>query len=287
MVCSQVFDHTSVLQFLESIVKVREPNISSWRRAVCGDLSSCFQPAAKSRGNDPDFPGRDAVLERIHKAQFRPLPASFRRSHDARQEPGVRPSLPLPYELYAAGALTPDRRSVEISLEARKGTGAPFHVYTPRLYRGRADLRTRAYAVEAGKKITDTWDLEGFDRAVYSLAIHGPNGFLRELSGSAADPAITLRCDYKSSGDLAVLVTNTGKTPHTIRLANHMYKGRDYSATVKPGETSTIPLKLAASHSWFDFTLKVDGADLFTRRCAGRVETGRLGFSDPVMGGLA
>jgi phospholipase C len=32
---SQVFDHTSVLRFLEQWTGVREPNISRWRRAVC------------------------------------------------------------------------------------------------------------------------------------------------------------------------------------------------------------------------------------------------------------
>ncbi|HEY9028219.1 MAG TPA: phospholipase C, phosphocholine-specific, partial [Burkholderiaceae bacterium] len=38
-VCSQVFDHTSVIRFLEKRFGVIEPNISPWRRAVCGDLT--------------------------------------------------------------------------------------------------------------------------------------------------------------------------------------------------------------------------------------------------------
>ena len=37
---SQVFDHTSVIRFLERRFGVFEPNISPWRRAVCGDLTS-------------------------------------------------------------------------------------------------------------------------------------------------------------------------------------------------------------------------------------------------------
>src|SRR5262249_16961380 len=37
-VASELFDHTSVLRFLESWTGVHEPNISAWRRAVCGDL---------------------------------------------------------------------------------------------------------------------------------------------------------------------------------------------------------------------------------------------------------
>jgi phospholipase C len=37
-VCGNVFDHTSVLRLLETVFAVREPNISQWRRATCGNL---------------------------------------------------------------------------------------------------------------------------------------------------------------------------------------------------------------------------------------------------------
>ncbi|MFH7112144.1 alkaline phosphatase family protein, partial [Achromobacter xylosoxidans] len=39
---SEVFDHTWVLRFVERRFGVAEPNISPWRRAVCGDLTSIF-----------------------------------------------------------------------------------------------------------------------------------------------------------------------------------------------------------------------------------------------------
>ena len=42
-VCSQPFDHSSVLQFLEQFTGVREPNISDWRRSTFGDLTSAFR----------------------------------------------------------------------------------------------------------------------------------------------------------------------------------------------------------------------------------------------------
>jgi phospholipase C len=41
-VCSQPFDHTSVLQFLEKFTGVREPNITPWRRETFGDLTAAF-----------------------------------------------------------------------------------------------------------------------------------------------------------------------------------------------------------------------------------------------------
>ncbi len=42
-VCSQPFDHTSVLQFLEKFTGVKEPNITDWRRKTFGDLTSAFR----------------------------------------------------------------------------------------------------------------------------------------------------------------------------------------------------------------------------------------------------
>ena len=38
-VCSDVFDHTSQLRFLEELFGVTAPNISDWRRATAGDLT--------------------------------------------------------------------------------------------------------------------------------------------------------------------------------------------------------------------------------------------------------
>ena len=47
-VCSQPFDHTSVLQFLEKFTGVAEPNISDWRRKTFGDLTAAFRFEAES-----------------------------------------------------------------------------------------------------------------------------------------------------------------------------------------------------------------------------------------------
>jgi phospholipase C len=319
-VCSQVFDHTSVLQLLEKVLshklgkEVRETNISAWRRAVCGDLSSAFQPASAALPDKLEFPQRDAVLERIHKAQFKPLPSGYRKLAAAdiqqftrdrfsaswmpQQEKGVRPSLPLPYQLYAMGRLSDDRKSLEISMEAgreifgAKSAGSPFHVYTRGKFRQQVSLRTRAYAVEAGKRVTDTWALDGFDdKGAYHLCVCGPNGFLRELVGSSEDPPIDIHCEYVrkspmgATGDLEVAVTNRDhERSYSFQIVDHAYQSGNHSATVKPGKKSAIVLRLAKSFSWYDFTIKVAGSNGFARRCAGRVETANAGYSDPAMG---
>ena len=50
---SDVFDHTSLIRLIEARFGVREPNISSWRRRTCGDLTSVFRFSA-SPGRYPE-----------------------------------------------------------------------------------------------------------------------------------------------------------------------------------------------------------------------------------------
>ena len=45
-VCSDVFDHTSILRFLERRFGTPVPNLSAWRRAAVGDLTSALNFAA-------------------------------------------------------------------------------------------------------------------------------------------------------------------------------------------------------------------------------------------------
>jgi phospholipase C len=48
-VASETFDHTSVLQFLEQVTGVTEPNMTAWRRQTFGDLTSAlgFSPVRR------------------------------------------------------------------------------------------------------------------------------------------------------------------------------------------------------------------------------------------------
>ena len=56
-VCSDTFDHTSHLRFLETRFGVEAPNISAWRRSVTGDLTT----AVLSGGRDASVPALPAT----------------------------------------------------------------------------------------------------------------------------------------------------------------------------------------------------------------------------------
>jgi phospholipase C len=73
-VCSDLFDHTSALVFLEKFTGVREPNISEWRRNTFGDMTSAlrFGDARKEMPSLPDTSGPLRLAE--YEATFLPRP---------------------------------------------------------------------------------------------------------------------------------------------------------------------------------------------------------------------
>jgi phospholipase C len=329
---SQVFDHTSSLRLLEAFVSkktgrpVMETNISSWRRTVCGDLSSAFRPYNGEPVPEPEFLSRNEVLESIHQAQFKKLPSDYKLlSPDAvarmredlysspdmpRQEKGIRPSCALPYELYADGGLAADKKHFGIRFAAASevfgsaASGSPFQVYAPGKYRMRNDparfesVRTWSYAVKAGDRLEDRWPLAGFEQEQYWLRVYGPNGFFREFRGDAGDPLLDMACRYASAagskkaltGNISLRLRNLAPVPYTIEIRDNAYKtGSVKKILGKAGTASdrqVILLELSGSHQWYDFSVRVQGFERFGKRYAGRVETGRPGFSDPFMGGM-
>ena len=59
-VCSDIFDHTSQLRFLEARFGVTAPNISAWRRSVTGDLTSTLTSIATPVARMPKLPATSA-----------------------------------------------------------------------------------------------------------------------------------------------------------------------------------------------------------------------------------
>ena len=234
-VCSQVFDHTSILQFLEKFLShktglsIHESNISAWRRTVCGDLTSVFRQYSGEKATLPVPVNRDVFFSSINEAQYRPIPHNFKKldMHEIaqarenprsswlpRQEEGVRAACALPYELSADGALGADSKSFVLHLSSgrerfgERTVGAPFRVYAPGKMRARSGTafengRAWDYAVSAGDSLVDEWRLEDFASESYHLQVYGPNGFFREFHGATDDPLLKVKLLPVRSGQTA------------------------------------------------------------------------------------
>ena len=312
-VCSQVFDHTSVLRFLETFLShklgtpVREPNISSWRRAVCGDLTSIFRPAAADERVTLPFESRDEVIEAIHKAQFKAAPSGYApvagadlealRAGDRRalptQERGTRPACPLPYELAADIRLSADRSRVRLGLSAgnrvfgEHAAGAPFTVHA---VRADGDFAVRHYALKPGDALGDTWALSEFASAPAHLRVFGPNGFYREfrlLASHTLDVSLapTIGHDARPTGVLEVEVAlPMGGEALNVEVRDVSYGGDTAKVALLPGATKSVKFDTTRSGGWYDVAVRLEGDRVFECRYAGKVETGAWTTSDPAMG---
>jgi hypothetical protein len=87
-VCSETFDHTSTLRFMEARFGVAEPNISAWRRRTAGDLTSAlrFPQPVVPFPTLPD-PAANLLLEQQEVATF-PAPTVPTVQSLPQQEPG-------------------------------------------------------------------------------------------------------------------------------------------------------------------------------------------------------
>ncbi|MEE1839337.1 phosphocholine-specific phospholipase C [Streptomyces sp. NPDC007076] len=271
-VCSETFDHTSILRFMEKRFGVKETNISPWRRAICGDLTSAFDFSLKitDPADLPDTAGY-APPDRDRHNSYVPKPPA--QGTLPRQEAGARPSRPLSYAPYVDGAADLTTGKYKLTFSAGDQAGAAFQV--------RSQKRTDGpwtYTAAAGKPVSDSWN-SLYSAGSYDLTAHGPNGFLRTFQGNnkAAEPEVKAR---HNAGNLKLTLTNPSTTDAHVTVTN-AYGGERHTYTVRAGATVEQSIDLRATQRWYDLTVVVEGNTGYLRRLAGHVENGKAGSSDP------
>ncbi|WAU83887.1 phospholipase C, phosphocholine-specific [Streptomyces sp. Qhu-G9] len=273
-VCSETLDHTSIVRFMERRFGVEEPNISPWRRAVCGDLTGAFDFSRKD-SRPADLPDTDAYEppDKDRHPDYRPTPPADPKL--PRQERGLRPARPLRYAPWIDGSADPEAGKFTLTFASGRKAGASFHVTS-----GNRTDGPWTYTTEAGKSVADTWN-SAYSNGSYDLTVHGPNGFVRVFKGpgKAAGPEVTARHD---GDDIELTFTNKGSRTAGLKLSSG-YGGRPRSFRVRPGATVRHTVDLRASRRWYDLTVVSDADGSFLRRFAGHVENGRVGVSDPAM----
>ncbi|MBA4808623.1 phosphocholine-specific phospholipase C [Brevundimonas sp.] len=195
---SEVFDHTSVIRFLETRFGVMEHNISPWRRAVCGDLTSCLDFTGADARIVP-LPSTRADAVRAAALEGRTTPPIPTQPSRPEQALGFRPACPSVYALDCT--LETAAESVRLDFINTGSRAAVFHVYD----RHNLEAGPRRYTVEGGRRLQDVWTGGGVD-----LQVMGPDGFHRRFVGAdAGGDAVAARLDWRDGAPLLVL-TGTG-----------------------------------------------------------------------------
>jgi len=271
---SHVYDHTSVIRLIERRFGVAAPQLSPWRRAVCGDLTGAFDfTRTDARPFVGQLPATAGTAARAAALPGRTVPELPEGVQPATQEPGVRPARALPYRPQVAMARAGD----EVQLELRcDGAAAVLQVYDQL----QLEAIPRRYTVAPGATLRDTWRVDA-ERG-YDVWLLGPNGFHRRYQGGA--DVVPVQARLARGGDELVL-----------RLLNPAPRGADVEvramayATHMParqvqlpaGGTAEIRWPAAPTSGWYDLQIVQPGA---SQRLAGRTEDGRPGTTDPAMG---
>ncbi|ACU03397.1 phosphocholine-specific phospholipase C [Pedobacter heparinus] len=312
---SQVFDHTSCIQFLEHFLshktgeKIYEDNISSWRRSLCGDLTSVFRPYNGENIPSPEPVQRIPFLTGIHKAKFEKLPDNFRSPDKnivadilkspilnpnlARQEKGIKPANTIPYELYANGVLDVVNKQFKIDFTAgdrffgAKAKGAGFIVYG-------AD-NNWSFTVDKGDTLSYQWPLHSFQDQAYMLKVYSANGFYRCYKGNAKDPEIALTLSYqteknshRASGNVLLHIKRLAKGRQLkLTITDNSYgKAAVHVVLNQEQHEIFVPLDIKANHCWYDFTVTLAQYSSYSQQFAGHVEHAGESFTDPLMGNV-
>jgi phospholipase C len=289
-VCSELFDHTSVIRFIEKRFghdhNLGESNITPWRRAVCGDLMSAFN---FSNPNDafPTLPSTSGYVppDQNRHPDYVPLPPALQAL--PKQEAGVRPARALPYELFVRVHGEGAANQLTMRFVNTGRTGAVFLVYAAHSLDA-----PRTYTVEAGKRLQDQLPCNA--DGSYDFTVHGPNGFLRRFAGrpvarswwhgsDIARPEVAEGYDV-SNGNLQLRLENVGSARCQFTIVNAYDPGNVIKHAVRGGDTEQLYLDLRNAHGWYDLAITVDTDPLFARRFAGHVETGKSSMSDPALG---
>jgi phospholipase C len=296
-----VFDHTSVIQFIEKRFGVIESHITPWRRAISGDLTSALNFKAADP-KPPKLPNTDDFVSFVSAGALTPVTQAMIAAGKQpapnititvpavqtmpTQEPGRRLARALPYRLQADATADTAAQTVSIAFENTGAVGAFFQVRTA-LGAENSGQGTGpwGYTVDAAKRVlSDRWSPTA--GTSYDLSVYGPNGFFRRVAGGLTHDSANLevRTVPEGAGEVILLVIeNVAKTRTTVTIANQ-YDRREEHFHLEAGGRITVPVQLASNFRWYDVIITAGTDPSFVRHYAGHIENGFDSVSDPHIG---
>jgi phospholipase C len=282
---SQVFDHSSLIRFIErrfgsQYPGIMEGNITQWRRSVAGDLTSAFNFRSPNDAT-VHLPSTVAYIppDNDRHSDYVPVPPTVQALPE--QEPGLRPARALPYELHVRARMDLQEGVLHIYFGNSGQVAAVYQVYS-----ADGESGPWTYTVAPGTELSDRWNFRSSGQTDYQLSVFGPNGFLRVFKGSTvhgrANLASSLSYDIQSNAVILGIHNHT-RTACEVKVSSH-YTHQTTKLRLEPdGERSEF-WSLDGSCGWYDLTITSSLDSSFEHRLAGHLETGRDSMSDPAIG---
>ena len=285
-VSSEVFDHTSLIRFVQARFGTKEapltdPNITPWRMAVCGDLTSAFNFATPN-DSSVNLPSTSAYVppnSNRETVSYIPLPPAVQTMPV--QEKGTRPARAVPYTIHTTAKADLSSEIVTITFTNTAAQTAFFQV------RSASPLQApRGYTVGPDDSLTDSWEFAASGLASYDLSVYGPNGFFRyyrggalELTASNLQSGVTYNV---SANEVILAVKNVGSLAVSVNVKN-IYSGKTTSHKVASGAVWESSVSVAAYAGWYDLIVTVESDATFQQQIAGHLESGKASSTDPAI----
>ena len=270
---SNVYDHTSMLQFLAAWTGVKPVNITPWRASVTGDLTTAFDfghPDFSIPGNIPTL-DQTWALTQLTGGSTTP-PAEGDQKMPA-QESGSRPHRPTNYQLHADVTVNRTTSQVTAALANSGKVGASFSVY-PDAY---LPFGATPVTVLPGSQGSYTWDATA-TAGKYAFSVYGPDGFLTSFAGTVVPaglttgqvPVVTATLSSGPASAVEITLANQGRKQIVYTLDPERLRGPHPDGHREPGGPTTITWP-ADQYGYYDVVITANTADGFRRRYAGRV----------------
>ncbi len=284
-VSSEIFDHTSMIRFVQARFGTTEhpltdSNITPWRKAVCGDLTSAFNFATPNDAT-VTLPITSAYIppDNERHVSYIPLPPAVQSMPV--QERGTRLARAVPYSVNTAASADLSAEKVTLLFTNTGAQTACFQV------RSASSLQApRCYTLSPHQKLTDTWEFAADGLAGYDLSVYGPNGFFRHYRGATPELTATnleSAVNYNvSSESVTLVVKNAGTLPATVVVKN-VYSNTFITRTLASGAMFDTYVSLTKCAGWYDFLLTVSSDSTFQQELAGHLETGKASTTDPAI----
>jgi phospholipase C len=272
---SNTYDHTSMLQFLETWTGVQAPNITAWRRSVTGDLTAAFDFTSPDY-SIPTLPDTVALINQSDAEKSHPAvktPAEGAQVAPV-QETGTRVHRPTSLMPHADVTINRSSYTVTATMSNSGAVGVSLFVFPDKYLTASAT----PFTVVNGTNKTYTWTATKKNKYGYAFSIYGPDGFVRSFAGdvvpasttSGQIPVVTATPVTGITPSLQLTLANSGSTAVVYTLAVNDYVGTTHTVTV--GANGSTPVSWPVdSNGYYDVIITANTSDGFTRRYAGRI----------------
>jgi phospholipase C len=270
---SNVYDHTSMLRFLQTWTGVKPANVTSWRASVTGDLTPAFDfehPDFSIPTNIPTLAQTWALAQLTGGSTATPAEGAQKMPTP---EPGTRPHRPSVHQPFAD--VTVDRKTSKVTAALTNigKVGVSFAIYPDNFLPFTATPMT----VLQSSPGSYVWDATATD-GNYAFSVYGPDGFLTSFAGAVVPasendgqvPVVTASLRSGRTKTVQITLANEGREEVRYTLTPNDYEGRTETAVVSLGRPRVISWP-TDKDGYYDVVISASSAGGFRRRYAGRI----------------